>query len=73
MIFQDLRNTVFRAVLFPAHITPCPANAFPNILAANIPNSVGRNPPFVFFVSFLNVSLTSFMNKLDSFSDFFFT
>ena len=52
MIFQDLRNTVFRIVLFPALITPCRANVFPNILAANIPNSVGRNPPFVLLFHF---------------------
>ena len=33
----------------PALITPFPANALPNKLAASVPNIVGRNPPFCSF------------------------
>ena len=45
----------------PVLITPFPANAFPNMLAANIPNNTGRNPPFCSFASFLTVSLIPFI------------
>ena len=43
-----------------ALIIPLPANAFPNafpnILAANIPNKIEKGPPFFSFVSVLIVS-----------------
>ena len=35
-----------------AHITARPANAFPNILAANVPNNTERNPPIVALLHF---------------------
>ena len=41
-----------------ARITRLPTNALPNILAANIPNSTGRNPSFSSFASFLLVLVT---------------
>ena len=44
-------------------------NAFPNILAANVPNNIGRNSPFCSFFSFLIVSLISFTSNPDSSSD----
>ena len=28
-------------------VTPCPVNALPNKLAANVPTDNGRNPPFL--------------------------
>ena len=37
----------------PALITPRPINAFPHILAANVPNNIGRNPPLCSFVSLI--------------------
>ena len=53
----------------PALITPLPLNAIPNILAANVPNSIGGNPPFCSFVSFLIVSLIYFTSNPNSLSD----
>ena len=53
----------------PALITPFPVNAFSNILAANVPNDMKRNPSFCSFASFLLVSLISFINNPDSSSD----
>ena len=59
---------------FALIITPHPgilgflANTFPNILAANVPKHVPRNPPF-YFVSFLIGSQTSFISKPDSSRD----
>ena len=52
-----------------AVITPFPVNAFPNILAANIFNNIGRTPPFCSFGSFLIVSLIPFISNPDSLSD----
>ena len=49
-----------------ALITPCPANTFPKILAANVPNNIERNPLFCSFVSFLIVSLIPLINDPDS-------
>ena len=49
----------------PALITP-----FPNILAANIPNNIGRNLPFCSFASiFLTVSLIPHVINSDSSRD----
>ena len=53
----------------PALITPRPANAFPNILAANVPNNIERNPPLCSLASFLIVLLIPFINNYDSSSD----
>ena len=36
----------------PALITPFLVNALPNELAANVPNNIGRDPPFYSFASF---------------------
>ena len=41
-------------------------NALFNILAANVPKSIGRNSCFGFFASFLIVSLIPFINNPDS-------
>ena len=51
----------------PALITPLLVNALPNILAANIPTNIGRNPTF--FASFLIVSLNPFISYPDLSSD----
>ena len=53
----------------PALITPLPVNALPNILAADVPNNIGRNPTFCSFASFLNVSPISFTSYPNSSSD----
>ena len=53
----------------PALITPFPVNALPNILAANVPNNIGRSPPFYSFASFLIISLILFISNHDSSSD----
>ena len=53
----------------PALITSLPVNALPNKLVANVPNIVGRNPPFYPFVSFLIVSLIPFTSNPDSSND----
>ena len=37
----------------PTLITTFPVNVVPNMLAANVPNNIGRNPPFLSFTSFL--------------------
>ena len=50
----------------PGLITPFLVNALPNILAANVLSDIGRNPLFCSFVSFLIVSLISFINNPDS-------
>ena len=55
-------------MLSPALITPLPVYAFPNILAANVPNNVGRSRPFS-FVSFLVFSLIYFISNPDFSSD----
>ena len=52
-----------------ALITPLPVNALPNILAVNVPNSILKNLPFCYFVSFLIVSLIPFTSNPDSSSD----
>ena len=49
----------------PALITPLSDNAFTNILAANVPNNIGRNLPFCSFVSFLIAPLIPFINNPD--------
>ena len=54
---------------FTYSITPLPDNAFRNISAANAPNNIERNQPFSSFVSFLIVSLISFITKPGSTSD----
>ena len=38
-------------------VTLFTVNALSNKLAANVPNSIGRNPPFCLFVLLLIVSL----------------
>ena len=54
----------------PALITLHPANnAFPNILAANVPDNNPRNLPFFSFTSFLIVPLIPFISNPDSSSD----
>ena len=53
----------------PALITSFPVNALPNKLAANVPNSIGRNPPFCSFVSLLIISLIPFTSYRDFSSD----
>ena len=52
-----------------ALITPLPDNAFPNILAANVPNNIERSTPFCYFASLLIVSLIPFVSNPDSSSD----
>ena len=47
-------------------ITPFPTNAFPNILTANVPSYIERNPTFCIFTSFLIVSLIFRFSTLDS-------
>ena len=56
----------------PALIVPLPVNRFPNKLAPKVPDNVQRNPPVCPFVLFLIVSLTSFIKKTDSSSDYLF-
>ena len=53
----------------PALVTSLSVNALPNKIAANFPNSIGRNPPFCSFVSFLTVSLIYFTSNSDLSSD----
>ena len=53
----------------PALITPFSANAPLNKLAANLPNTIGKNPPFCYFASFLIVSLIPLLNNPDSSND----
>ena len=55
-------------VFSPAAIVPLSVNRFPNKLVPNIPNKTPRNQPFCYFVLFLIVSLTLFINKPDSLS-----
>ena len=50
----------------PALIVLLPGYRFPNKLAPKVCNNISRIPPFCSFVSFLIVSLTSFINKSDS-------
>ena len=38
-------------------------NEFPNILAANIPNNIEKNPIFYFLIMFLIVSLIPFIEN----------
>ena len=63
--------------LLPALNTPSPAlitlhpanNAFPNILAANVPDNNPRNLPLFSFTSFSIVPLIPFISNPDSSSD----
>ena len=50
------------ALILPSRdlITPLPVNALHTILAANVPNKIGRNPRFCSFTSSLIVSTSSF-------------
>ena len=43
-----------------------PVNAFPNILAANVPHSIGKSPTLHSFVSFSIFSLIPFISNPDS-------
>ena len=54
-------------------ITPRPANAFPNMLAANVTKNIKMNTPFCSFGSFLIISLITFTNNPDSSSDLIFS
>ena len=60
-----------RAFITPSRAlnTLFPANAFPNILSANVPGKIRRNPPFCSFILFLNVLLISFIKIPDYSSD----
>ena len=49
----------------PALIVHLPVNRFPNKLAPKVTNNILGNPPSSSFASFLIVSLTPFINKLD--------
>ena len=42
--------------------SPFPVNAFPNMLAVNVCNNIGRDSPFCSFLSFLIVSLLFFIS-----------
>ena len=53
----------------PALITPRSDNSFPNILATNVSNNIGRYATCCSFASFLIVSLIPFINKLNYLSD----
>ena len=53
----------------PANITFLPANAFPNILAANVPDNIEGNATFCFSALFMIVSLIPFINNPDCLSD----
>ena len=66
-------------LIVPSHvlIIPSPAlivllhvNRFPNKLASYVPNNILRNPFFIYFASFLIVSLMPFIMKPDSLRDF---
>ena len=50
----------------PALITPCTLNVLPSKLAANVPNNIGRSPPFCSSVSFLIFALIYFTSNPDS-------
>ena len=56
-------------------VTFCPgilgflASIFPNTLAAYVPDSIPRNPPFCSFVLFTNISPTPFISKSNSLRD----
>ena len=50
-------------------LTPFPVNALPNEPAAIVLNSIGRNTPFCYFVSFLIASLIPFTSNPGSSSD----
>ena len=56
-------------MLLPALIVILPVNRFPNKLAPNVPNNILKNHPFCYFTSFVVVSLTPFINKLNSSSN----
>ena len=45
------------------------ANAFPNILAVNVPNSIERNLSSCYFASFLIAAAILFISNPDSSSD----
>ena len=64
-----LRSLTILIIHSPALVTLFPTNAFPNILAANAPNNIGRNPPFSSFASFSIVSLIPSNNNHNSSSD----
>ena len=53
----------------PALITLFLVNAFPNIIAVNVPNIIQKNSPSCSFALFLIVSLISFINNPDFLSD----
>ena len=53
----------------PALITLFLVNGLPNKLAANIPNNIGRNPPFCSLASLLIVSLIHSVSNPDSSGD----
>ena len=64
-----LKFLIALIVSLPALITPHPVNAFPNILAANVPNNIRRDPPFYHFNLLLIVSLIPFTINRDSSKD----
>ena len=49
----------------PALIAPLSANIFWNNGAANVPNNILKNRPFISFASFLSLKLTPIINTLD--------
>ena len=61
-----LFNLDFAEVLL---YTPLSVNAFPNKLAANVPNNIERYPHFCSFISFLIASLILCISNSDSASD----
>ena len=54
----------------PALIVLLHVNRFPNKLASYVPNNILRNPLFIYFASFLILSLMPFIKKPDSLRDF---
>ena len=47
-------------------MNPFPVNTLSHELTANVPNSIGGNPPFCSLASFLVVSLTRLIINPDS-------
>ena len=66
---QHLKFWPALIILSPALITHFSGNAFHNILAANVTNIIGRNPPFYSFASFLILWLIRYINNPDSSSN----
>ena len=62
-------NVSFPSESYPALTIPFPAIMCPNKLAANVSNSILRNPPFCYFASFLIVLLTPSNNSPESSRD----